>query len=57
MLSLAFECAGQGLSAALAAEGKLIGTTAQQMDRGLKGPIVIHPKAPREGAEVNPSCA
>ena len=34
MLSLAFECAGQGLSAALAAEGKLIGTTAQQMDRG-----------------------
>ena len=34
MLSLAFECAGQGLSAALAAEGKLIGATAQQMDRG-----------------------
>lgn len=34
MLSLAFECAGQGLSAALAAEGKLIGTTTQQMDRG-----------------------
>ena len=34
MLSLAFECAGQGLSAALADEGRLVGTLAQDMDRG-----------------------
>ena len=34
MLSLAFECAGQGLSAALAVDGKLVGTIQQPMDRG-----------------------
>ena len=34
MLSLAFECAGQGLSAALADGGKLVGTIEQPMDRG-----------------------
>lgn len=34
MLSLAFECAGRGLSAALAEEGQLIGVTQLDMDRG-----------------------
>ena len=34
MLSLAFECAGRGLSAALAEDGQLIGTTQLDMDRG-----------------------
>jgi len=34
MLSLAFECAGQGLSAALAVEGELLGSIQQPMDRG-----------------------
>lgn len=34
MLSLAFECAGRGLSAALAANGELLGSTALTMDRG-----------------------
>lgn len=34
MLSLAFECAGRGLSAALAADGALLGSTALPMDRG-----------------------
>lgn len=51
MLSLAFECAGQGLSAALAQDGELIDTTALAMDRGQPAALLpaLHDLLDRRG--------